>query len=132
MERTIVARSGRGPAILFLHGFPQTHVMWRDVAPAFTTAFSVVCADVRGYGASGKPPSTPDHGPYTKRAMARDMGQVMSAVGLARSPSWITTEADASHTGWRWTTRTLSSASRSWTSSQPPKSSTAPMRDLLW
>jgi haloacetate dehalogenase len=84
MERTIVARSGRGPAILFLHGFPQTHVMWRDVAPAFTTAFSVVCADLRGYGASGKPPSTPDHGPYTKRAMARDMVQVMRAMGFAR------------------------------------------------
>jgi haloacetate dehalogenase len=76
--------AGRGPAILFLHGFPQTHIMWRDVAPAFTTAFSVVCADLRGYGASGKPPSTPDHSPYTKRAMARDMVQVMRAMGFAR------------------------------------------------
>lgn len=79
-----VRYAGRGPAILFLHGFPQTHVMWRDVAPAFTTAFSVVCADLRGYGASGKPPSTPDHDPYTKRAMARDMVQVMRAMGFGR------------------------------------------------
>jgi haloacetate dehalogenase len=79
-----VRYAGRGPAILFLHGFPQTHLMWRHVAPAFTTAFSVVCADLRGYGASGKPPSAPDHGAYTKRAMARDMVQVMRAMGFAR------------------------------------------------
>jgi haloacetate dehalogenase len=79
-----VRYAGRGPAILLLHGFPQTHFMWRYIAPAFATACSVVCADLRGYGASGKPPSTADHAPYTKRAMARDMMQAMSAMGFDR------------------------------------------------
>jgi haloacetate dehalogenase len=72
------------PAIPFLHGFPQTHIMWRHIAPAFATACLVVCADLRGYGASGKPPSAGDYAPYTKRAMARDMMQVMSAMGFDR------------------------------------------------
>jgi haloacetate dehalogenase len=79
-----VRYAGRGPALLLLHGFPQTHVMWRDVAPALTADFSVVCADLRGYGASGKPSSAPDHAPYTKRAMARDMVQMMKIIGFDR------------------------------------------------
>jgi haloacetate dehalogenase len=79
-----VRYAGRGPAILFLHGFPQTHMMWRHIAPTFATARSVVCADLRGYGASGKPPSTADHTPYTKRAMALDMIRAMSAMGFDR------------------------------------------------
>jgi haloacetate dehalogenase len=79
-----VRHAGRGPAILLLHGFPETHVMWRDVAPALAADFSVVCADLRGYGASGKPPSTDDHAPYGKRAMARDMVQMMRVLGFDR------------------------------------------------
>jgi haloacetate dehalogenase len=84
-ETTIFVRhAGRGPGLLLLHGFPQTHVMWRVVAPALTTDFTVVCADLRGYGASGKPPSASDHTPYAKRAMARDMVQVMKSLGFER------------------------------------------------
>jgi haloacetate dehalogenase len=79
-----VRYAGQGPAILLLHGFPQTHIMWRHVARALTADFSVVCADLRGYGASGKPPSSPDHAPYTKRAMARDMVQMMKRLGFDR------------------------------------------------
>jgi haloacetate dehalogenase len=79
-----VRYAGRGAAILLLHGFPQTHVMWRDVAPALAAHFSIVCADLRGYGASGKPPSAADHAPYSKRAMARDMVQVMRILGFDR------------------------------------------------
>jgi haloacetate dehalogenase len=79
-----VRHAGRGPALLLLHGFPQTHVMWRDVAPALTADFTVVCADLRGYGASGKPASTSDHEPYAKRAMARDMVQMMGRLGFDR------------------------------------------------
>jgi haloacetate dehalogenase len=79
-----VRYAGRGPGILLLHGFPQTHVMWRTVAPALTADFTVVCADLRGYGASGKPASTPDHAPYAKRAMARDMVEVMRSLGFDR------------------------------------------------
>jgi haloacetate dehalogenase len=76
--------AGSGPAILLLHGFPQTHLMWRHVAPPLTADFSVVCADLRGYGASGKPLSTADHAPYAKRAMARDMVQMMGSIGFER------------------------------------------------
>src|ERR671935_3208190 len=63
-----VRRSGSGPPILLLHGFPQTHLMWRGVAPLLAREFAVVCADLRGYGKSGCPPSTADHHADTKRA----------------------------------------------------------------
>ncbi len=79
-----VRHAGRGPALLLLHGFPETHVMWRAVAPALTADFTVVCADLRGYGVSGKPPSASDHAPYAKRAMARDMVQMMTRLGFDR------------------------------------------------
>lgn len=77
-------RSGSGPPLLLLHGFPQTHLMWRDVAPRLARRFTVVCADLRGYGQSGCPASTPDHAPYAKRAMARDMVAVMERLGFPR------------------------------------------------
>jgi haloacetate dehalogenase len=84
-ETTIFVRSsGRGPAILLLHGFPQTHLMWRGVAPLLARNFTVVCADLRGYGRSGCPASTPDHAPYAKRAMANDMVSVMERLGFPR------------------------------------------------
>jgi haloacetate dehalogenase len=79
-----VRRKGSGPPLLLLHGFPQTHVMWHRVAPHLAEAFTVVCADLRGYGASGRPRSTRDHAPYAKRAMARDMVQVMETLGHSR------------------------------------------------
>lgn len=72
---------GSGPALLLLHGFPQTHLMWRDIAPLLARHFTVVCADLRGYGGSGCPPSAPDHAPYAKRALARDMVAVMDQLG---------------------------------------------------
>src|SRR5437762_1952671 len=75
---------GTGPALLLLHGFPETHLMWREVAPLMTEDFFVVCADLRGYGSSGKPSSSPDHAPYSKRAMARDMVQAMKVLGFDR------------------------------------------------
>jgi pimeloyl-ACP methyl ester carboxylesterase len=52
-------QSGSGPPVLLLHGFPETHVMWHRVAPALAEDFSVVCADLRGYGSSGTPPERP-------------------------------------------------------------------------
>jgi haloacetate dehalogenase len=72
---------GQGPALLLLHGNPQTHAMWHRVAPALAERYSVVCADLRGYGGSFKPDATPDHGPYAKKAMAADMAQVMTHFG---------------------------------------------------
>jgi haloacetate dehalogenase len=84
-ETSIFVRwSGSGSPILLLHGFPQTHIMWRGVAPRLARQFTVVCADLRGYGQSGCPASAPDHSPYAKRAMASDMVAVMAHLGFSR------------------------------------------------
>ena len=84
-ETTIfIRRAGAGAPVLLLHGFPETHLMWRDVAPLLARRFTVVCADLRGYGRSGCPPSAADHAPYAKRAMARDMVRVMERLGFPR------------------------------------------------
>ena len=58
--------------------------MWHAVAPRLANEFTVVAADLRGYGESSKPPTTPDHEPYSKRAMARDQVDVMEALGFER------------------------------------------------
>lgn len=76
--------SGEGPPLLLLHGYPQTHVMWHKVAPILARNFTVVCADLRGYGDSGKPLGTVDHASMSKRAMASDMVAVMAALGFDR------------------------------------------------
>jgi haloacetate dehalogenase len=77
-------RGGSGPPLLLLHGNPQTHVMWHAVAPELARRFTVVCPDLRGYGGSLKPPATPDHAPYAKTAMARDMVEAMEQLGHTR------------------------------------------------
>jgi haloacetate dehalogenase len=73
---------GDGPPLLLLHGYPQTHAMWHKVAPALARDYTVVCADLRGYGDSSKPRGVPGHGNYSKRAMALDMVEVMEALGF--------------------------------------------------
>ena len=75
---------GDGPPLLLLHGYPQTHVMWHRVAPALARHFTVVCADLRGYGDSGKPASDDSHAAYSKRAMAGDMVELMRDLGHPR------------------------------------------------
>ncbi len=75
---------GAGPPLLLLHGYPQTHAMWHRVAPRLARSYRVVCADLRGYGASDKPPTSADHVAYSKRAMAADMLAVMAALGHDR------------------------------------------------
>jgi len=72
---------GSGPPVLLLHGYPETHAMWHKVAPPLARDYTVVCADLRGYGDSSKPKGLPDHSNYSKRAMARDMVEVMRALG---------------------------------------------------
>lgn len=75
--------SGSGSPLLLLHGFPETHLMWRSVAPLLAHDFTVICPDLRGYGGSDCPPSTADHAPYAKRAMAQDLVIVMERLGFA-------------------------------------------------
>ena len=79
-----VRTGGSGPPLLLLHGNPQTHVMWHKVAPRLAERFMVVCPDLRGYGGSHKPPATPDHAPYAKVEMARDMAELMTLLGHER------------------------------------------------
>jgi haloacetate dehalogenase len=78
------AIAGNGPPLLLLHGHPQTHVTWRKIAPALAQRFTVVAADLRGYGDSGKPDGGADHINYSKRAMASDQVELMRALGHDR------------------------------------------------
>jgi haloacetate dehalogenase len=71
---------GKGPPLLLIHGAPQSHLMWRRVAPMLAEHFTVVIPDLRGYGRSGKPA----RGDYSKRRMAADMVAVMDRLGHAR------------------------------------------------
>jgi haloacetate dehalogenase len=73
---------GDGPPILLLHGYPQTHAMWHKVAPALARDYTVICADLRGYGDSSKPHGVPGHLNYSKRAMALDMAEMMESLGF--------------------------------------------------
>jgi haloacetate dehalogenase len=75
---------GSGPPVLMLHGYPQTHVMWHKVAPGLAERFTVVAADLRGYGDSSKPPDGPNHSNYSKRAMAKDQMEVMTHLGFEK------------------------------------------------
>jgi haloacetate dehalogenase len=79
-----VRHGGDGPPLLLLHGHPRTHTTWHRVAPILARTHTVVCPDMRGYGESSKPPTTPDHEPYSKRAMARDNVALMTALGHER------------------------------------------------
>jgi haloacetate dehalogenase len=79
-----LVRGGCGPPVLLLHGAPQTHAMWHAVAPALAREYTVVAADLRGYGDSSKPPGGGDHAQYSFRAMALDQVEVMRALGFER------------------------------------------------
>mgnify|MGYP000321252811 CR=1 FL=1 len=73
---------GAGPPVLLLHGYPQTHAMWDRVAANLAESFTVVAADLRGYGDSSKPEGNPEHATYSKRAMAGDQAEVMRSLGF--------------------------------------------------
>jgi haloacetate dehalogenase len=80
-----VRHGGSGPPVVLLHGHPRTHTTWYQVAPALAEGgHTVVCPDLRGYGESGKPASSDDHTPYSKRSMAADVVALMLALGHQR------------------------------------------------
>jgi haloacetate dehalogenase len=79
-----VRHGGSGSPLLLLHGHPRTHATWHGVAPILARDYTVVCPDLRGYGESSKPTTTPDHEPYSKRAMARDCRALMRSLGHER------------------------------------------------
>jgi len=76
--------AGDGPPLLLLHGFPQTNMMWHKIAPRLAERYTVIAADLRGYGDSGHPESDARHAPYSKRAMATDMAGLMTVLGHDR------------------------------------------------
>lgn len=75
---------GSGPPLLLLHGYPETHAMWHRVAPELAKQFTVIAADLRGYGRSFVAPTVSDHASYSKRAMAADAIAVMTQLGFDR------------------------------------------------
>jgi haloacetate dehalogenase len=75
---------GNGPPLLLLHGYPQTHLLWRKIAPRLAEEFTLVIPDLRGYGDSSKPPAGPNETAYSKRALAQDQAETMSALGFDR------------------------------------------------
>jgi len=80
-----VRHGGAGDPVVLLHGHPRTHTTWYRVAPLLVAAgHTVVCPDLRGYGQSSKPATTSDHRPYSKRAMAHDVLNLMSHLGHSR------------------------------------------------
>src|SRR2546427_55417 len=72
---------GQGPALLLVHGHPQTSAIWHRVAPRLAQQFTVVLADLRGYGDSSRPAGDPEHVNYSKRTMARDLLRLMARLG---------------------------------------------------
>jgi haloacetate dehalogenase len=82
--RIHLRHGGRGPPLLLLHGNPLTHVMWHKIAPRLALDYTVIAADLRGYGDSSKPDGGPDHAGYSFRAMAHDQVEAMVALGHDR------------------------------------------------
>ena len=81
---TVYGGNRNGAPLLLLHGIPETHVLWRKVAPTLSRDYFVVMTDLRGYGDSSKPPGGGDHFAYSKRAMAQDQVEVMRHLGFEK------------------------------------------------
>ena len=75
---------GDGPPLLLLHGYPQSHIIWRKIAPQLAKHFTVVAPDLRGYGDSSRPAGGENHSGYSKRVMAQDQIEVMEHLGFSQ------------------------------------------------
>jgi haloacetate dehalogenase len=73
---------GKGEPLLLLHGYPQSHILWRKIAPLFAENYTVICSDLRGYGDSDKPESDKSHLPYSKKYMGLDQNELMKKLGF--------------------------------------------------
>ena len=73
---------GKGEPLLLLHGYPQSHVLWRKIAPLFAENYTVICSDLRGYGDSDKPQSDKKHLTYSKKIMGLDQNELMKKLGF--------------------------------------------------
>jgi hypothetical protein len=125
----IFARAGgSGPPLMLLHGYAQTNVMWHRVAPELARRFSLVIPDLPGYGWSAVPAATKDHSPYTKRAMAAAMIEVMEHLGHARFSLAGHDRGAASPTASRSTIPAVSTSSRCSTSCRPMRCGTTSTR----
>lgn len=82
--RVSAGPAGSRPALLLLHGFPQSHVMWHRVAQQLQSYFYLVMPDLRGYGDSSKVPGLADHSNYSKRTLAQDLAALMDALAIER------------------------------------------------
>jgi haloacetate dehalogenase len=100
-----VYTAGHGPAVLLLHGYPQTHLIWRHLAPGWAERFAVVALDLKGYGASDAPAPAADSANYSKRAMAAECVALMRELGHERFAVVGTTAAGALPTASRSTIR---------------------------
>jgi len=121
---------GSGPPLLLLHGHPQSNVMWHCVAPELGSHFTLVIADLPGYGWSAVPEAQADHAPYSKRAMAAVMVEAMEALGFVRFRLAGHDRGGGSAIGLRSTIPAGSSNSPCSTSSPPGTCGTASMRGL--
>lgn len=83
--RLSVHRAGAGAPLICLHGYPQNHMTWLNVAPTLAKQFDVIIPDLRGYGDSDAPADDTDHTTYSKRTMAQDIVGLMDVLGIARA-----------------------------------------------
>ena len=80
-----VHRAGQGQPLLLIHGFPQNHMCWESVAPQLARRHDVIIPDLRGYGESSAPTNDPSNTTYSKRTMAQDMADLLTALDISRA-----------------------------------------------